>query len=85
METLRKSTEPPHGLVSFGNSLLTMNFGNLMPDDILFVCDSILRSAFRDSLGNVAGDKYVYKNSNFYGINLILKGLAFSSAFMTVL
>ncbi|VDM77619.1 unnamed protein product [Strongylus vulgaris] len=56
METLRKSTEPPHGLVSFGNSLLTMNFGNLMPDDILFVCDSILRSAFRDSLGNVAGD-----------------------------
>ncbi|ETN83844.1 hypothetical protein NECAME_07136 [Necator americanus] len=57
METLRKSSEPPHGLVVFGNSLLTMNFGNLMPDDILFVCDAILRSAFRDSVTNVAGDK----------------------------
>ncbi|EYB83931.1 hypothetical protein Y032_0327g2619 [Ancylostoma ceylanicum] len=56
METLRKSVEPPHGLVAFGNSLLAMNFGNLMPDDILFVCDAILRSAFRDSLTNVAGD-----------------------------
>ncbi|CAJ0598171.1 unnamed protein product [Cylicocyclus nassatus] len=56
METLRKSTEPPHGLVAFGNSLLTMNFGNLMPDDILFVYDSILRSAFRDSFSNVTGD-----------------------------
>ncbi|KAK6741968.1 hypothetical protein RB195_009693 [Necator americanus] len=56
METLRKSSEPPHGLVVFGNSLLTMNFGNLMPDDILFVCDAILRSAFRDSVTNVAGD-----------------------------
>ncbi|WKX99823.1 hypothetical protein Q1695_014587 [Nippostrongylus brasiliensis] len=56
METLHKSPEPPHGLYAFGNSLLTMSFGNLMPDDILFVCDAILRSAFRDSLTNVVGD-----------------------------
>uniref|UniRef100_A0A7I5EF57 TPR_REGION domain-containing protein n=1 Tax=Haemonchus contortus TaxID=6289 RepID=A0A7I5EF57_HAECO len=56
MDTLHKSPEPPHGLFAFGNSLLTMNFGNLMPDDILFVCDAILRSAFRDSLTNVVGD-----------------------------
>lgn len=56
METLHKSPEPPHGLFAFGNSLLTMNFGNLMPENILFVCDAILRSAFRDSMTNVVGD-----------------------------
>uniref|UniRef100_A0A158PBU2 USP domain-containing protein n=1 Tax=Angiostrongylus cantonensis TaxID=6313 RepID=A0A158PBU2_ANGCA len=39
MDILRKSADPPHGLYAFGNSLLTMNFGNLMPDDILFVKD----------------------------------------------
>ncbi|VDM64821.1 unnamed protein product [Angiostrongylus costaricensis] len=55
MDILRKSADPPHGLYAFGNSLLTMNFGNLMPDDILFVCDAILRSAFRESLTSVVG------------------------------
>lgn len=56
MDILRKSAEPPHGLYAFGTSLLTMNFGNLMPEDILFVCDAILRSAFRESLTDVVGD-----------------------------
>ncbi|KAJ1362128.1 hypothetical protein KIN20_021555 [Parelaphostrongylus tenuis] len=56
MDILRKSPEPPHGLYAFGTSLLTINFGNLMPEDILFVCDAILRSAFRESLTDVVGD-----------------------------
>uniref|UniRef100_A0A183F8R7 TPR_REGION domain-containing protein n=1 Tax=Heligmosomoides polygyrus TaxID=6339 RepID=A0A183F8R7_HELPZ len=70
METLHKSPEPPHGLFAFGNSLLTMNFGNLMPENILFVCDAILRSAFRDSMTNVVGDKYVALFHSFHSVHL---------------